>query len=99
MERRLTAIMVADVVGYSRLMRRDEAATLSRLKSLHKELIQPKITEHGGRIVKLMGDGLLAEFSSVVQAVNCAVIIQQSISHRETDLPTDHRIHLRIGLN
>lgn len=99
MERRLTAIMAADVVGYSRLMGQDETATLCRLKSLRKELMQPKISEHGGRIVKLMGDGLLAEFSSVVQAVNCAVIIQRLINDRETDLPDDHRICLRIGLN
>jgi len=80
-------------------MGQDETATLSRLKSLRKELMQPKISEHGGRIVKLMGDGLLAEFSSVVQAVNCAVIIQRSIVDRETDLPDNHRIRLRIGLN
>jgi adenylate cyclase len=76
MERRLTAVLAADVVGYSRLMGKDETATLNRLKSLRKELVQPKISEQGGRIVKLMGDGLLAEFSSAVQAVTCAIIIQ-----------------------
>jgi adenylate cyclase len=69
------------------------------LKALHRELVQPKISEHGGRIVKLMGDGLLAEFSSAVQAVTCAVIIQRSMVDREIDLPNDQRIHLRIGLN
>jgi adenylate cyclase len=99
LERRLAAILVADVVGYSRLMGDDEAGTLERLKALHRELVQPKISEHGGRIVKLMGDGLLAEFSSAVQAVTCAVIIQRSMVDREIDLPNDQRIHLRIGLN
>ena len=77
--RRLTAILAADVVGYSRLMSDDEAGTLERLKSLRKELVQPKITEFAGRIVKLMGDGLLAEFPSIVEAVQCAVDIQQSM--------------------
>ena len=72
MERRLAAILAADVVGYSRLMGEDETGTLERLKSLRKELVQPKITERKGRIVKLMGDGLLAEFPSVVEAVKCA---------------------------
>ncbi len=76
MERRLAAILAADVVGYSRLMGEDETGTLERLKSLRKELVQPRITERKGRIVKLMGDGLLAEFPSVVEAVQCAVEIQ-----------------------
>ena len=99
MERKLAAILAADVVGYSRLMGADEAGTLERLKSLRKELVQPKITARGGRIVKLMGDGLLAEFPSVVEAVHCAVDIQQSVSARETELPEDQRILLRIGVN
>ncbi len=99
MERRLAAIFVADLVGYSRLMGEDEAGTLERLKSLHNELVQPKIEERKGRIVKLMGDGLLAEFPSVVEAVQCAVDIQQSIVGRETDLPRERRIRLRIGVN
>ncbi len=73
MERRLAAILAADVVGYSRLMGEDETGTLERLKSLRKELVQPKITECKGRVVKLMGDGLLAEFPSVVEAAKCAV--------------------------
>ena len=99
MERRLAAILAADVVGYSRLMGEDETGTLERLKSLRKELMQPKITERKGRIVKLMGDGLLAEFPSVVEAVKCAVEIQQSVIGREADLPDERRIRLRIGVN
>ncbi len=99
MERRLIAILAADVVGYSRLMGVDEAGTLERLKSLRKELVQPKIAERKGRIVKLMGDGLLAEFPSVVEAVQCAVDIQKSMIGRESDLPEERRIKLRIGVN
>jgi TolB-like protein/Flp pilus assembly protein TadD len=99
MERRLAAILAADVVGYSRLMGADEAGTLERLKSLRKELMQPKITERKGRIVKLMGDGLLAEFPSVVEAVQCAVDIQESMAGREAGVPDDRRIRLRIGVN
>jgi adenylate cyclase len=97
--RRLAAILAADVVGYSRLMGADEAGTFERLKSLRKDLVQPKITERGGRIVKLMGDGLLAEFPSVVEAVQCAVDIQDAMPEREPDLPDDRRIALRIGVN
>ncbi len=99
MERRLAAILAADVVGYTRLMGADEAGTLERLKSLRRELVQPRITEHKGHIVKLMGDGLLAEFPSVVEAVQCAVDIQQSMIGREVDLPDERRIKLRIGVN
>ncbi len=99
MERRLAAIFAADVVGYSRLMGADETGTLERLKSLRRELVQPGITERKGRIVKLMGDGLLAEFPSVVEAVLCAVDIQHSMIDRETDLPDERRIRLRIGIN
>jgi adenylate cyclase len=99
MERRLAAILAADVVGYSRLIGEDETGTLERLKSLRKELMQPKITECKGRIVKLMGDGLLAEFPSVVEAVRCAVDIQQVMAGREADLPDERRIRLRIGVN
>ncbi len=98
-ERKLAAILAADVVGYSRLMGEDEAGTLARLKSLRKELVQPKITGGRGRIVKLMGDGLLAEFPSVVEAVRCAVEIQKDMMGRETDLPDERRIRLRIGVN
>jgi adenylate cyclase len=103
LERRLAAIFAADVAGYSRLMGEDEAGTLERLKSLRRELVQPKITEHKGRIVKLMGDGLLAEFPSAVEAVQCAVDIQQEVAEREPDISpdisNDRRIRLRIGIN
>ncbi len=99
LERKLAAILAADVVGYSRLMGENEAGTLERLKSLRKELVQPKIRERKGRIVKLMGDGLLAEFPSVVEAVQCAVDIQSAIVERETDLPDEQRIRLRVGVN
>ncbi len=88
MERRLAAILAADVVGYSRLMGEDEAGTLERLKSLRRELVQPKIAEGSGRIVKLMADGLLAEFPSVVEAVRCAVDIQQDMAGQEADSPS-----------
>jgi len=99
MARRLAAILAADVVGYSRLMGADEAGTLDRLKALRKELVQPKIAERGGRIVKLMGDGLLVEFPSVVEAVHCAVDIQIAMYGRETELAEEQRIRLRIGVN
>jgi adenylate cyclase len=99
LERRLAAILAADVVGFSRLMGEDETGTLERLKSLRKELVQPSITGRKGRIVKLMGDGLLAEFPSVVKAVQCAVDIQQSMNGRETELSAERRIRLRIGVN
>ena len=80
MQRKLTAILAADVVGYSRLMETDEADTLVRLKSARKNLIDPKITAYNGRIVKLMGDGALIEFPSVVDAVGCAVDIQRTMA-------------------
>jgi len=98
-ERKLTTILAADVVGYSRLMGEDDAGTLARLKSLRKELMQPKIAGSRGRIVKIMGDGLLAEFPSVVEAVRCAVEIQQDMAGREAGLPDGRRIKLRIGVN
>jgi adenylate cyclase len=98
-KRRLAAIFAADVVGFSRLMGEDEAGTLARLKTLRKDLVQPEITGGRGRIVKLMGDGLLAEFSSAVEAVQCAVDIQQGMTAREPDLPEERRIRLRIGVN
>ncbi len=99
MERRLAAILAADVVGYSRLMGADEVGTLERLKSLRRELVQPNITEHKGRIVKLMGDGLLAEFPSVVEAVLCAVDIQHAMAGREAAVAEERRIRLRTGVN
>jgi adenylate cyclase len=99
MERRLAAILAADVVGYSRLMGEDEAGTLAALKVHRTELIDPRIAEHNGRIVKVMGDGLLVEFPSVVEAVECAVEIQRGMIERNADVPHDRRIELRIGIN
>jgi adenylate cyclase len=97
--RKLTAILAADVVGFSRMMGVDEEATLERLKAHRKHLIDPKIAEHQGRIVKTTGDGLLVEFSSVVDAVRCAVEIQRAMGERNADLPPDRRIDFRIGIN
>jgi adenylate cyclase len=97
--RRLAAILAADVVGYSRLMGADEEGTLTRLKAHRRELIDPKIAEHRGRIVKTTGDGVLVEFASVVDAVRCAVEVQRAMAGRETDLPQDRRIRFRIGIN
>src|ERR1700682_2561821 len=97
--RRLAAILAADVVGYSRLMGADEEGTLERLKALRGELVDPKIAEHHGRIVKTTGDGLLVEFASVVDAVRCAVAVQQAMPERNTDVGADNRIELRIGIN
>jgi len=99
MERRLAAILAADVVGFSRLMERDEADTLARLKALRRELVQPRIAAHKGRIVKLMGDGLLADFPSAVEAVRCAAGIQEAMTEREAGQPDERRIKLRIGVN
>ena len=87
MERRLAAILAADVVGYSALMERDEAGTFARLKAGRKELFEPEIERHHGRIFKLMGDGLLAEFSSVVDAVECAVSLQRALAERNASVP------------
>jgi adenylate cyclase len=98
MERRLTAILAADVVGYSRLMTIDEAGTLAALKSLRKNLVDPKISEHNGRIFKLTGDGMLIEFPSVVGAVACAVDIQSAMRTRNATQPAA-RIEFRIGIN
>jgi class 3 adenylate cyclase/tetratricopeptide (TPR) repeat protein len=98
-DRRLAAILAADVVGYSRLIEQDEARTLERLKAHRKSFIEPLIAEHHGRIVKLMGDGALYEFGSVVDAVQCAVLIQQGMAEREADTPEDQRIRFRIGIN
>jgi len=97
--RRLAAILAADVAGYSRLMGADEEGTLERLKALRRELLAPKIAKHHGRIVKTIGDGLLVEFASVVDAVRCAVEVQQAMPERNADFAADHRIELRIGIN
>src|SRR5262245_32054060 len=99
MERRLAAILAADVVGYSRLMEQDEAGTLARLKANRKELFEPEIQKHHGRIFKLMGDGLLAEFGSVVDAVECAAVLQREMASRNEELPADRRIDLRMGVH
>ena len=98
MERRLTAILAADVVGYSRLMTIDETGTLAALTSLRKNLVNPKISEHNGRIFKLTGDGMLIEFPSVVSAVACAVDIQSAMRTRNATEPAA-RIEFRIGVN
>ena len=97
--RRLAAILAADVAGYSRLMGADEEGTLERLKALRRELVDPKIAEHHGRIVKTTGDGILVEFASVVDAVRCAVEVQQAMAGRHTGVKADNRIELRIGIN
>ena len=99
MERRLAAILAADVVGYSRLMGEDEVGTLARLKAHREELIEGKIAEHRGHIVKLSGDGILVEFPSVVNAVACAADIQREMRGRNADVPQDQRIEFRIGVN
>ena len=87
MERRLAAILAADVVGYSALMERDEAGTFDRLKAARKELFEPEIKKHNGRIFNLTGDGLLAEFSSVTNAVECAVSLQRGLGSAISILP------------
>jgi len=99
MERRLTAILAADVVGYSRLMGANEVGTLQALQQLQSELVGPEIGKHGGRIVKLTGDGLLAEFPSVVSAVECAALIQRAMPQRNAEVPEDRRIEYRVGIN
>ncbi len=99
MKRRLAAIMATDVVGYSRLIRADEEGTIAALKALRADLIDPKLTEHNGRIVKLMGDGMLAEFASVVDAVRTAVETQAAVAEHNAGLPEDKRIEFRVGVN
>jgi TolB-like protein/class 3 adenylate cyclase len=98
-QRRLAAILAADVAGYSRMMGIDEEGTLARLKAHRRTLLDPKIEEHQGRLVKTTGDGLLAEFASVVDAVRCAVDIQRGMHERNADQPPEKRIELRIGVN
>jgi len=97
--RRLAAILAADVAGYSRLMGADEEGTLAELKTIRRELSDPKVKEHRGRIVKTTGDGLLIEFVSVVDAVRCAVEVQRAMAERNADVPLDRRIELRMGIN
>lgn len=98
-ERRLAAILAADVLGYTRLVQRDEQGTLDRVKAHREELIEPLVAEHGGRIVKLMGDGILCEFTSAVHAVACAVAIQRGMAEREAKMLEEQRIRFRIGIN
>ncbi len=98
-ERRLAAILAADVAGYSRLIEADEEGTLDRLKALRAEIIDPKIAGHHGRIVKTTGDGLLVEFASVVDALRCAAEVQAAMAERGASLPPDRRIEFRIGIN
>ena len=98
-ERKLSAILAADVTGYSRLMGADEEATLARLKEHRRELLDPKIKEHRGRIVKTTGDGMLVEFASVVDAVRCAVEAQRGMAERNAETPEEKRIEFRIGIN
>ncbi|HJU18785.1 MAG TPA: adenylate/guanylate cyclase domain-containing protein [Stellaceae bacterium] len=99
MERRLAAILAADVVGYSRLMAADEEGTHSRLLTHRREVIEPKIREYRGRIVKNTGDGALAEFASAVDAVRCALAVQQAMLVRNQEVPQGRRIELRMGVN
>ncbi len=98
-ERRLAAILATDMVGYSRLMEMDEEGTIARQKTHRKELIDPKIAEHRGRVVKTTGDGLLVEFASAVDAVRCAVDVQRAIAEREAGQSENRRIAYRVGIN
>lgn len=98
-ERRLTAILAADVAGYGRLIGADEEGTLARFRSLRKDLIDPTISIHHGHIVKATGDGVLVEFASVVDAVRCAVELQRQMTERNVDMAADKQINFRIGIN
>ncbi len=98
-ERRLAAILAGDIAGYSRLMGADETGTLDRLKAHRRELVDPSVAAHKGRIVKTTGDGILIEFPSVVEAVECAVAIQRGMGERNKDVPPDRRIEFRVGVN
>ena len=99
MQRRLAAILIADVVGYTRLSQVDEMRTRAHFKADLREVFEPKIAEHGGRLVKTMGDGLLVEFPSVVEALNCAVEIQRAKAERTAGMSADRRMDFRIGIN
>ena len=98
-ERRLAAILAADVAGYSRLMGADEEGTLASLRAHRREFLDPKIAEHRGRIVKTTGDGLLIEFASVVDATRCAMDVQRGVRERNISVPQDKRLEFRIGIN
>jgi len=98
-ERKLAAILAADIAGYSRLVGLDEEGTLARLRALRRELIDPAIAQHRGRIFKTTGDGILVEFASVVDAVRCAVAVQRATAARETTFVQERRIEFRVGIN
>jgi adenylate cyclase len=98
-ERRLAAVLAADIAGYSRLMGRDEEHTLAQLKTFRKTLVDPRIATHRGRIVKTTGDGMLVEFASAVDAARCAVEIQREMAQRNTEVPLQLRIEFRIGIH
>src|SRR5215831_7085753 len=98
-ERRLSAVLAADVAGYGRLVGVDEEGTLARLRSLRAELIDPAIAAHRGRIIKTTGDGILVELSSVVDAARCALAIQRGVTERNADVTIDRRIAFRIGIH
>jgi adenylate cyclase len=98
-ERRLAAVLAADVAGYSRLMGADEEGTLAQLKAIRKTLVDPTIAAHRGRIVKTTGDGMLVEFASAVDAARCAVEVQRGMARQNADVPQDARIEFRIGIH
>ncbi len=98
-KRKLAAILAADIAGYSRLMGTDEEGTLTRLKLLRRELIDPKNKQHHGRIAKTTGDGTLIEFPSVVDAIRCAIEVQQGMVERNADVPQEQRVEFRVGVN
>src|SRR2546423_6095404 len=98
-QRRLAAILAADVVGYSRLMERDETGTLARLMTLRQQIVDPAIAAYAGRMVKLMGDGALVEFASAVDAVTCAIEIQKQVDEHQADSCEANPIRFRIGIN
>src|ERR1700722_10881870 len=98
-ERRLAAILAADIAGYSRLMGIDEEGTLAALKACRRELLDPKIAEYRGRIFKLTGDGAFVEFASAVDATRCAMEIQRLMAERRSSAPSDRRVEFRIGIN
>jgi adenylate cyclase len=98
-QRRLAAILVADVVGYSRLMGQDERGTLRRIKAIRREVVDPNIAAYHGRVVKTTGDGMLIEYPSAVEAVGCAVAVQRAMAERNADIPVDQRIEFRVGVH
>src|SRR5215467_11519567 len=98
-QRRLATILAADVVGYSRLMDVDEAGTLAALKTRRKEVLEPLVAKHRGRVFKTTGDGVLVEFASAVHAVQCAIDLQQGMTAANAELPAERHIVLRVGVN